>query len=981
MAQVHYVVFALFLISLALTAVFYLSWRAFDRQQHVLTWTWAFACASLQWFLNVLAGFSWMPFSAYWIPANYLGAIVPVLSIVGFQQRAGVPALSPLACAALAATPFLITMSATYIAPHAGVMTSSLTLFSMFTSLWVAGILWAPRRSKRAIEWAAIICHLAYAINQLVLGSIGLSQGPFRDDDTVSLYVSGLFLTLPTFFTAIGLLILLIIASDLALKAQRLARREETLRREDSARSWETLLDVIEAIPDPVAIANNRLSLVACNSTFSELLELSKEECCGDKPIDLVAFCRSNLSTVEGQEVRSEFKAREMFAHALASGDRLEVVTKAGRIYMLGCGHLRSGDQIVVASDVSQLYDAKQRLESAIHSMPLGFALFDKNNRVIACNSSYEKLLRKSRDWIMSRSFETLIDAGVARLDRKEPETLRQAGHEGLRDAIRDRRHFSRTALFDDGSWYDLTIQPIADGGFVTIARDITKRRLLEIELERSEAQLREVLGNQPFPVAVIRKRDERFVFCSKAAARVLKLDHESGEQDASFFSHSKQQATDPVFGSIPKTGTTIQEVSYERANGDRFPALTSALDTKFSGEEATVVSFIDISNIKEMQRELATQREALYQSEKLNALGTLLAGVAHELNNPLTIITTNSHVLLSQSPDSEASRRLRNITDAADRCAKIIRSFLDMARKSTHERVPFDAAACIEQALDISNLGYSLHDVTVTSTVDADLPRVLGNADQFSQAILNLVVNAKQALAEQAPPRLISIAAALDSQGSFLLIDVKDNGPGIPPEQADHVFEPFFTTKAVGEGTGMGLSLVRGIVRSHGGTIRLMPSQKPGCHFQIKLPVFEEVEHTRDAASSPQEQVEPKRILVVDDEEKVLKALEDVLSLDGHSVRSVKSAKGALAALEQSEYDVLISDIRMPVMNGEELYRCIQDRFPEMLNKTAFITGNNVSGPALEFLESTNCPYLGKPFLPEEISHLVRTVCRASDS
>ncbi len=981
MAQLDYVIFSLFLTSLALTAVFYLAWRAFDRQQHVLTWTWCFGCASLQWFLNLLYGSSWMPFSLYWIPASFLGPVVPILSVLGYQQRAGVPTLGPVAFAAIVGTPFLITMSATYIAPHAGVMSSSLTLFTVLTSVWVAAILWAPKRSKRATEWASIICHLVYAVNQLVLGSIALSQGPFRNENLINLYNSGLFLTLPAFYTVFGLLALLIIASDLALKAQHLAKREETLRREDSARSWETLLDVIEAIPDPVAIANNRLNLVACNSTFSKLLELSKDECCGDNPIDLVTFCRTNLSTVEGQEVRSEFKAREMFAHALASGDRLEVVTKKGRIYLLGCGHLRSGDQIVVASDVSQLYDAKQRLESAIHSMPLGFALFDKENRVIACNSSYEKLLRKSRDWIMSRSFETLIEAGVARLDRKGPEPQLQAGHEGLRDAIRHRQHFSRTALFDDGSWYDLTIQPIADGGFVTIARDITKRRLLEIGLERSEAQLREVLGNQPFPVAVIRKRDEQFVFYSKAAARVLRLGQESGELDASFFTRSKQQATDPVFGSIPKTGNAIQEVSYARADGERFPALTSALDTNFSGEDATVISFIDISNIKEMQQELATQREALYQSEKLNALGTLLAGVAHELNNPLTIITTNSHVLLNNSIDSEASRRLRNITDAADRCAKIIRSFLDMARKSADERVPFDAGECITQALEISNLGYSLYDVTVTSIIDADLPRVLGNADQFSQAILNLVVNAKQGLANQAPPRKVSIAAALDSPSNFLVIDVKDNGPGISPDHADHVFEPFFTTKAVGEGTGMGLSLVRGIIRSHGGTIRLISSEDPGCHFQIKLPVFEEPAQATDSTGRSGEQLEPKRILVVDDEEKVLKALEDVLSLDGHSVRSVRSAKGALAALEKAEYDVLISDIRMPVMTGEELYHCIQDRFPEMLNKTAFITGNNVSGPALEFLESTNCPYLGKPFLPEEISHLVRTVCRASES
>ena len=620
--------------------------------------------------------------------------------------------------------------------------------------------------------------------------------------------------------------------------------------------------------------------------------------------------------------------------------------------------------------DVTQLFRARTRLEAAINSLPIGFAFFDQNNELVACNQNFEKIHQRDHDWIAGQPIEKLAGNVIRRLAVSKQASLveRSAWLHGAIDAVENRKSASIISKLDDDRWYELVMEPVDEGGFVTLASDITKRRLLELDLEKNEAQLREILGSQPFPVIVTSKDDMMVLFASRAAGEVL------ADVDADLRGY---RAVDfiPDIENLRVDGDELREVTLLRKGGDEFPALLSSQAIKYSGKEAYVVSFIDISNIQELTTELATQRQALFQSEKLNALGTLLAGVAHELNNPLTVVVANAHVLGMSSEDEAVQARIEKITNAADRCSKIVRSFLDMARKSPGEKVPFDVLTCVEQALEISSFGLQEHNVIVETFLAKELPAINGDPDQFSQAVINLVINAQQALVKCEHPRKIMVSVSLNDAGDRIEIHVTDNGPGIPDEIKDRVFEPFFSTKKVGEGTGMGLSLVHSIVQSQGGDIELLAAAE-GAHFKISIPHSGAPLNATAPLNSQEVRERSRHVLIVDDEPDVLEALEDILKLQGHSVLAVRSGAAALAALKDDTYDCVLSDLRMPEMDGPQLYAAIQEQYPDMKLHIGFITGNNLSDHARDFLTSCERPSLGKPFLPDDIAQIISTLC-----
>ena len=194
------------------------------------------------------------------------------------------------------------------------------------------------------------------------------------------------------------------------------------------------------------------------------------------------------------------------------------------------------------------------------------------------------------------------------------------------------------------------------------------------------------------------------------------------------------------------------------RLGGKTFPTLLSSQPITYSNISARVISFIDISDVQNLESELAVQQAALFQSEKLNALGTLLAGIAHELNNPLTVVVANAQNLARTTTDKGIREKLRKINIAADKCSKIVRSFLNAARKQEDETSDFDLGVCIEETLDLLAIGLTEDDVEISTEIEESLPPIKGNSNQISQVLMNLVLNAKQALQEVEEPKHISI-------------------------------------------------------------------------------------------------------------------------------------------------------------------------------------------------------------------------------
>jgi signal transduction histidine kinase/CheY-like chemotaxis protein len=392
------------------------------------------------------------------------------------------------------------------------------------------------------------------------------------------------------------------------------------------------------------------------------------------------------------------------------------------------------------------------------------------------------------------------------------------------------------------------------------------------------------------------------------------------------------------------------------------------------------------LADTTKAEAELARQRDALHQSDKLSALGSLLAGVAHELNNPLTVVVGRAMQMEDQAGSAVDRERAQKIRLAAERCARIVRTFLAMARRQDATRRPTDLNPLILGALEL--LGYALNssDVQVEHDLAEGLPPVLADADQLSQVFLNLFTNARQAMAQTAGPRRLRVTSRAGDGGRSVVVEVADTGPGVPTELAGRIFDPFFTTKPVGEGTGVGLSVCLGIVQAHGGSLALAasgPPERPGATFVVTLPAVPAAEGdgaasaAGDAPAAPDPG--PLRILVVDDEPEIAEFLRDLLEAAGHGVALAGNGREALRWLDQQEFDLLLSDLKMPGLDGAGLLKEVAQRDPGLATRFIAMTGDALGGSAHAFVQDSGLPVLHKPFEPGEVLALVHRVAAQS--
>ncbi|HVO88021.1 MAG TPA: ATP-binding protein [Casimicrobiaceae bacterium] len=386
-----------------------------------------------------------------------------------------------------------------------------------------------------------------------------------------------------------------------------------------------------------------------------------------------------------------------------------------------------------------------------------------------------------------------------------------------------------------------------------------------------------------------------------------------------------------------------------------------------------------NIEDKKRAAEELARQRESLHQREKLAALGSLLAGVAHELNNPLSVVVARA-VLLEEQGDSRTQTAAQKIRTAAERCARIVRTFLAMARQQRPERGPVAINGVVSAALDIAAYAIRTSSIDVTLDLAQDAPLVLADADQLHQVLLNLIINAQQSLQEHPLPRRLRIATRFDSIGDVLAVTVEDNGPGIPEHLRARVFEPYFTTKPTGMGIGVGLAVSLGIVEAHGGTLTVACPESGGAGFTITLPVHTTHAPELEAGSSAHEHGDCRSILVVDDEPDIRETLSEILSTARHRVVAVASGREALERLSQESYDVIFTDMRMPDLDGRALYGEIERRWPEQAQRVVFVTGDTLATTLRDFVSASGRPVIEKPFLPGDVRRVVAEVDADSD-
>ena len=362
-------------------------------------------------------------------------------------------------------------------------------------------------------------------------------------------------------------------------------------------------------------------------------------------------------------------------------------------------------------------------------------------------------------------------------------------------------------------------------------------------------------------------------------------------------------------------------------------------------------------------------------RGEKLASVGLLASGVAHELNNPLTGILTFSHLVRQKMPDKSADAEdMDLVIRETKRCAAIIKRLLDFAREKQPEKKFTDLNQVIDDTVRIVEQPAHLRDIEITLDLDRTLPPIWIDADQIKQVVMNMLVNAQHAVEEKGSIT-VSTRRAPDPRAPatepkpMVAISIVDTGCGIPEANLQRIFDPFFTSKDVGKGTGLGLSVSHGIVEAHGGLIEVESKVGEGSTFRVFLPLTPPSAGPESKASGSVAM--SARILIVDDEEIVIRSCLRILDGDEFQVEAVQDGREALRKIEENPYDVMILDIMMPNMDGLEVLRRVKETHPNV--DVIMITGLSQIDTAVQAMKLGAFDYISKPFEPDELKLVVQ--------
>lgn len=407
----------------------------------------------------------------------------------------------------------------------------------------------------------------------------------------------------------------------------------------------------------------------------------------------------------------------------------------------------------------------------------------------------------------------------------------------------------------------------------------------------------------------------------------------------------------------------------HARRDGAEFPIDMVVWRTDAGGVPYFTASIVDTTDRHTAAQQIGRQREALRQSEKLTAMGSLLAGVAHELNNPLAIVMGRASLLEEKCDDPDLRADVLRIREAAERCGRIVRTFLNMARSRPAQRMPVDLNEIVRAAADMLIYSFRTHGVELELALEPALPAINADGDQLGQVILNLLINAQQAMAGRGGAQGVRVSTGVEhrrhGREPRIWLRVSDTGPGVPEDLRARIFEPFFTTKGEGMGTGLGLAMSRSVVMEHGGDLILeQTAAAVGASFRISLPISGMgLDDTSPAPLAEPEAATVARILVVDDEPELASLMRDMLESAGYDVATAESGALALAFLDEARFDAIVSDLRMPDMDGPALWRGVVEHHPVLAQRMLFVTGDTLSPDARDFLRTARCSALDKPF------------------
>lgn len=479
-------------------------------------------------------------------------------------------------------------------------------------------------------------------------------------------------------------------------------------------------------------------------------------------------------------------------------------------------------------------------LSSSVNSLNSAVTITDMSLKIIYVNPAHVRTFGYAPEELMGKKNSVLYPSDdPSGVSGKIYEALLMVGWEGERLALRKDgsafQAYEKTSVIKDASGKQV--------GIVSIIDDITSRKRLQQALKESEERYRSFVETARSAIIAV-EGDGKITLFNPAAEKIFgySADEMINSQFSSLFPAGQKDALRLELGKgsgVTALRGTTAELTALNKHGEEFPIDVSFSTCRVDGRPITTAIIFDITERKSLQ-------EQLLQSAKLAAIGELISGVTHEVNNPLAVVIGYSEMLLSESEmNSDAKEAVRSIHGEAERAKKVIQNLLSFARKHNPQKEVIQVNDILEKTLGLTDYEMRKNGVKIMRDLDPDLPETVGDPNQLQQVFLNIIINAQHAMMDMPDERRITVRTRLkdkpgvSSAGTPSVIEIafEDNGPGIPESIVKKIFDPFYTTKPKGKGTGLGLSVSFGIIRDHGGTIQVRPNEERGVTFYIEIP------------------------------------------------------------------------------------------------------------------------------------------------
>ena len=750
------------------------------------------------------------------------------------------------------------------------------------------------------------------------------------------------------------------------------------------SRSQQGYRDLIDSFDDILLAVSLDGQIRAVNRSFSDLVDTPFQQIIGKPLADFV-----QESSGEGARLVERAMTRFMERRQWAGVIQVRLKSQSSPFFFDCVAHaMMRGDKIggitVLARDISALRKNETRFTELFESLQEGIYITTPDGTIVDVNPALVRMLGyDSKEEVLKRRVpEIFVDREERKLVKEEVE--RQPMIQGKEITLIRRDGTSIVCLNTAAAVRDNSGRVLRYQGALM---DITERREMERRLHQQQEFARRLVDSFPDLILVL-DANAHYTFVSPRCKDVLGYDIEEA-QNMAFGGRTHPEdlpAAESLYQDIiaGRQSFASLEIRVRHKLGEwrRIRFNFSPLADEKGNIEGVVLSGRDVTDLKRLE-------EQLIQAEKLAAMGQMLAGVAHELNNPLTAILGVTELLRERQGEDDSTKRQLELTHRqARRAARIVQNLLEFSRPASPQKKPLDLSNLLERTLQLHEHSLRRNNVEVDFRLQPDLPSVIGDANQLIQVFLNLITNAEQAIREVRDTGRIQIRAGRN--GNQLAITVQDDGVGIRPESLPRIFDPFYTTKRPGGGTGLGLSICMSIIREHGGNIEAETLPAGGSAFTIYLPIAP-VESPgtpsapREPASAPSGEVRQaadlltgRAVLVLDDEESLRMLLQEGLSAHGLRVGCAATTEEALALLERSSYDAFLCDLHLSsggfFVNGRESAARILKAAGTQKPALIYMTGDLIEG-SQEGEGQSEPVCLQKPFRVSDVLSLLKEV------